>query len=130
MTDLWASDNVMSSQYSTAVHHQGFLYGFHGREDIGTGSLRCVELKTGTLKWSQDRMPVGHVIASGDLLLVLSVEGGLSLVRASPAKYERLAQADIAGGTTRAIPALSNGRLVVRSSGSGQGEIHCLQVGQ
>ncbi len=130
MTDLWASDNVMSSQYSTAVHHQGFLYGFHGREDIGTGSLRCVELKTGTLKWSQDRMPVGHVIASGDLLLVLSVEGGLSLVRASPVKYERLAQADIAGGATRAIPALSNGRLVVRTSGSGQGEIHCLQVGQ
>ncbi|MDP7204558.1 MAG: PQQ-like beta-propeller repeat protein, partial [Pirellulaceae bacterium] len=99
LTDLWASDNVMSSQYSTAVHHQGFLYGFHGREDIGTGSLRCVELKTGALKWSQDRMPVGHVITSGDLLLVLSVEGGLSLVRASPAKYERLAQADIAGGT-------------------------------
>ena len=130
LTDLWASDDIMSSQYSTAVHHKGFLYGFHGREDIGRGSLRCVELKTGTLKWSEEGMPVGHVIASGDLLLVLSVEGGLSLVRASPGKYERLAQADIAGGTTRAIPALSNGRLVVRSSGSGRGEIRCLQVGQ
>ena len=43
---------------------------------------------------------------------------------------ERLAQADVAQGTTRAIPALSNGRLVIRTSGSGRGEISCLQVGQ
>jgi outer membrane protein assembly factor BamB len=130
LTDLWASDDIISSQYSTAVHHQGHLYGFHGREDIGRGSLRCVELATGKLKWSQDGLSVGHVIASGDLLLVLSVKGGLSLVKASPGKYERLAQADVAQGTTRAIPALSNGRLVIRTSGSGRGEISCLQVGQ
>jgi outer membrane protein assembly factor BamB len=130
LTDLWASDDVISSQYSTAVHHQGHLYGFHGREDIGRGSLRCVEMETGKLKWSEGGLPVGHVIRSNNLLLVLSVEGGLSLVKASPGKYEKLAQAKVAEGTTRAIPALSNGRLVFRISGSGRGEIRCLKVGQ
>ncbi len=130
LTDLWASDDVISSQYSTAVYHQGHLYGFHGREDIGRGELRCIEMATGKVKWSEGGLPVGHVIRSNDLLLVLSVEGGLSLVKASPGKYEKRAQAKVAEGTTRAIPALSNGRLVFRTSGSGRGEISCLKVGQ
>ena len=130
LTDLWASDDIISSQYSTAVHNKGHLYGFHGREDIGRGSLRCVEMATGKIKWSEEGLPVGHVIRSNDLLLVLSVEGGLSLVRALPGKYEKLAEATISEGTTRAIPALSNGRLLIRTSGSGRGLLSCLKVGQ
>ena len=28
---LWASDEVLSNHYSTSVHRDGYLYGFHGR---------------------------------------------------------------------------------------------------
>ena len=130
VTSLWASDEIMSSQYSTAVHHQGYLYGFHGREDVGSGSLRCVDVAKGTVKWSADGLKVGHLIRSGDLLLVLSVDGSLSLVKASAQAYEKLAQANVAQGATRALPALSQGRLVLRISGSNRGEIVCLEVGE
>src|SRR5207253_2339047 len=30
---LWAEDNVLSNHYATSVHHQGFLYGFDGRQE-------------------------------------------------------------------------------------------------
>ena len=32
---VWARDGVMSNQYATCVLHEGHLYGFHGRADIG-----------------------------------------------------------------------------------------------
>ena len=54
LTDLWASDDVLSNHYATSVHHDGYLYGFHGRQEFGP-SLRAVELRTGKVRWSQDR---------------------------------------------------------------------------
>src|SRR5207247_81873 len=27
---IWASDEALSSHYATSIHHNGFLYGFHG----------------------------------------------------------------------------------------------------
>jgi len=44
---LWSNDNTLSSQYSTPVEHNGFLYGIHGREDVGVAELRCIETATG-----------------------------------------------------------------------------------
>ena len=46
--ELWSSDEVLSSHFGTSVHHDGFIYGFHGRQDIPPpAELRCVELATG-----------------------------------------------------------------------------------
>ena len=32
LTGLWTSDDVMSNHYATSVYHDGYLYGFHGRQ--------------------------------------------------------------------------------------------------
>jgi outer membrane protein assembly factor BamB len=125
---MWANDESLSSQYSTPVEHNGFLYGNHGREDVGVAELRCVELSTGRVAWSKKDYGVAHLIVGGDKLLIQKVDGQLALATADPTSYRELASARVAPAPTRALPALSNGRLFIRS-GSGGGELTCLTVG-
>lgn len=125
---IWTNDNTLSSQYATPVEHNGFLYGIHGREDQGVAELRCVEAATGKVRWKKADFGVAHIILAGDKLLILTTDGQLFLVAADATKHRELAQARVAPTVTRALPALSNGRLFVRS-GSGGGELTCWEVG-
>ena len=125
---LWANDDTLSSQYSTPVEHEGFLYGNHGREDIGVAELRCVEAATGKVRWSQQGFGVAHAILADGKLLLQTADGKLILAAADPTKYRELASARVATKPTRALPALSAGKLYVRT-GEGGGELLCLQVG-
>jgi outer membrane protein assembly factor BamB len=125
---VWANDDTLSSQYATPVEHQGFLYGSHGREDIGEAALRCVEVATGKVRWSQEAYGVAHVILVGDKLLIQTTTGRIALAAADPAKYRELAAMQLTDQATRALPALANGRLYVRS-GRGGGEVICVPVG-
>jgi outer membrane protein assembly factor BamB len=123
---LWANDDSLSSQYSTPVHRQGYLYGIHGREDIPPAHLRCVELNSGKVMWSQDDFGVAHVIAAGDKLLLLTVGGEIVLAEASPKAYRELGRSRIAAGTTRALPALANGHLYCRTGD----KLLCVQLSE
>lgn len=125
---IWTNDNTLSSQYATPVEHNGFLYGIHGREDQGVAELRCVEAATGKVRWKQTEFGVAHIIVAGDKLLIQTTNGQVFLAAADTAKYRELAKARVATTVTRALPALSNGRLFVRS-GSGGGELVCWEVG-
>lgn len=111
----WANDDTLSSQYSTPVIRDGYLYGTHGREDGPAADLRCVELKSGKKMWSEGGFGVAHPILAGDKLLLLTVEGELVLAEASPTSYRELGRATIAKSTTRALPALANGHFYCRS---------------
>ena len=128
--NVWANDDSLSSQYSTPVEQGGFLFGIHGREDIPPADLRCVEAATGKVRWSQSNYGVAHLILADGKLVIQGVEGHIALAAADPAKYRELASAQIARGSTRAIPALANGRLYIRASNSGGGELLCIQVGK
>ena len=128
---LWANDNTLSSQYSTPVEQNGFLYGTHGREDIGVADLRCVEAATGKVRWTKAGTGVANLILADERLLIVGVSGRLALARANPAKYEELATFDLVQDVSRALPALAAGRLYVRTgSGDAGGQLHCLAVGQ
>ena len=126
---VWSADDALTSQYATPVEHNGFLYGTHGREDVGVAELRCVEAATGKVRWTRPGYGVAHVICAGDHLLIVGVAGRLALAKASPARHEELASHELVDDVTRALPALSAGRLFVRS-GSGGGKLHCVQVGE
>jgi outer membrane protein assembly factor BamB len=126
---VWSSDDVLSSQYTTPVYYKGFLYGNHGREDVGVAELRCVEAATGKVRWKQPDYGVAHLILAGDKLLIQHADGRLALALATPDKYQQLASATITREPTRALPALANGRLFVRT-GSGGGELICLELGK
>ncbi len=129
-TTVWSSDDVMSSQYGTAVHRDGFLYGIHGREDQGVAELRCVEAKSGKVQWTVDGFGVAHLILAGDKLLILKVNGGLVLAAAAPERFRKIAEASISSDTTRALPALADGRLFVKTNRGNGGELQCLVVGK
>ncbi|MDX1944113.1 MAG: PQQ-binding-like beta-propeller repeat protein [Pirellulaceae bacterium] len=126
---LWASDDVLSSQYATPVPRDGFLYGIHGREDQGGAELRCLEAATGKVRWSEADFGVANLILAGDKLLLIGAGGKLALARATPERYTELAQHQVVRDVARALPALSAGRLYVRT-GSGGGELICLAVGE
>jgi outer membrane protein assembly factor BamB len=114
LSALWASDEAMSNHYATSVHHEGYLYGFHGRQEFGP-SFRVVELRTGKVRWSQDQFRAGSVTLAGDRLVILREAGELILAAAVPDAFRPLARAQILPGTLRAYPALSDGFLFVRN---------------
>ena len=42
----------MQCHWNTPIHHAGYLYGCSGRH-TANGELRCIELATGKVMWSQ-----------------------------------------------------------------------------
>ena len=114
LTPLWASDDVMSNHYATSIYHDGYLYGYHGRQEFNP-SFRAVELRTGSVRWSEDRFRAGTVTLAGDHLLILRETGELILADPSPDRFRPIARAQILDPTVRAYPALANGYLYARN---------------
>jgi outer membrane protein assembly factor BamB len=127
---VWANDDTLSSQYNTAVEDRGYLYGIHGREDVGVAELRCVELASGQVKWSKEGFGCAHAILAGDKILLVGVRGKLTLIAANPNKYEELGSGDLGRHDFRALPALSGGKLYARTSDANSGELMCIPLGK
>lgn len=115
---VWSGDEQLTLQFTTAVHRDGFLYGLHGRHDFPGGTeLRCVELKTGKVRWSKSGLSGANVLLAGDQLLVLTENGQLIRIAATPEKFSETARAQILGGGVRAYPALADGLFYARDKG-------------
>jgi outer membrane protein assembly factor BamB len=115
LTELWASDEVLSNHYATSVHHQGVLYGFHGRQEFGP-TLRAVDLRTGAVKWSQEQFRAGSILLAGERLVILRESGELVIAPATPQAFRPLARAQILQGTVaRPYPAIADGILYARN---------------
>ena len=114
LTSLWSSDDVLSNHYATSVHHDGYLYGFHGRQEYGP-SFRAVELRTGAVQWSEDRFLAGSVTLAGERLVIMRETGELLIAAAAPDAFTPLARAQILPPVVRAYPALAGGLLYVRN---------------
>jgi hypothetical protein len=111
---IWSGDDILSNHYATSVHHNGFLYGFDGRQEYGC-NLRCVEEATGKVKWSEDGFGAGTLMVANDELLILSEKGELIRAPASPVNFKRAARAQILPFGVRAYPALADGLYYARS---------------
>jgi outer membrane protein assembly factor BamB len=114
LEEIWSSDKAISSQYNTPVRVGDFLYGTHGRSDVGTAQMRCVEWKSGAVKWNEAKFGVASVIAVDGGILALTEGGDLVRFDASPDGYKERARAAILKKPTRAAPALADGRLFAR----------------
>ena len=112
---LWSSDDALSNHYATSVHHDGLLYGFHGRQEYGP-SFRAVELTSGTVQWSEDGFQAGSVMLADDRLVIVRETGELLIAAAAPDAFTPLARAQILPPVVRAYPALAGGRLYVRNA--------------
>lgn len=113
---LWESDDVLSSQYTTPVLDSSVLYGIHGRQDAGAAALRCVDPVGRKVLWKVDGFGYASLILADGKLIILKTDGELVLARADRRKFQELSRTRIFTDTTRALPALSNGRLLVRDT--------------
>jgi outer membrane protein assembly factor BamB len=123
---LWASDDLLSTQYATCITDRGVIYGIQGRDDVGRTSLRAIDPDQQKVLWQKDDFGYGTLLKADGKLLAQKTEGLLVLLRCDPARYVELASAQIFTTKTFALPALSAGRLYVRDDHT----LKCLDLGR
>jgi outer membrane protein assembly factor BamB len=123
---LWASDDVLSTQYATCVDDHGLLYGINGRDDVGRASLRLIDPEKQKIVWQKDDFGYATLLKAGGKILAQRTDGTLVLFKCDPDHYVELASASIFSTKTFALPALSAGRLYMRDDHT----LKCLDVGR
>ena len=111
---VWQNDDSMSCHYGTPVLRDGHLYGYHGRQETGA-ELRCVEWKSGKVKWTHDKFGAGSIVLVGNRILMVREQGQVVLAEANPGGFKGVAVHKAFESTVRAYPALAGGVLFVRS---------------
>jgi outer membrane protein assembly factor BamB len=107
--EVWRSIR-MKNQFTSSVLHDGYIYG------LDDAILACVDAATGDLKWKGGRYGYGQVVLASGHLIVLTEQGELALVRATPERHEELARFPALEGKTWNHPAMSAGILLVRNA--------------
>jgi outer membrane protein assembly factor BamB len=109
-TERWTSKGL-KPYFNDFVVHKGHAYGFDG------AILSCVNLATGERVWKGGRYGNGQMVllAAQDVLLVLSEEGEIALVRATPDGYAELSRVPGIDGKTWNHPVLVGDVLLARN---------------
>jgi outer membrane protein assembly factor BamB len=110
VAERWTSENL-NPYFNDFVVHNDHAFGF----DYST--LACIDLKDGTGNWKGGNYGHGQLILLADqnVLLVLSEQGELALVSATPDQFKELARFPALEGKTWNHPVLVNDVLLVRN---------------
>jgi outer membrane protein assembly factor BamB len=120
---VWQNKSLRN-QLNSSVLLDGFLYGIDG-DTSGRTRLRCVELKTGAVRWETEGLGCGSLTAAGGKLIVLSERGELVVAPASPEKFQPSARTKVLDGKCWTVPVLANGRIYCRNA---DGDLVCVDV--
>lgn len=116
--EVWRSKN-MRTYLSNCVLWKGLLFGFDDKQ------LRCLDWRTGEVRWSSPKIGLGSLILADERLIALQEDGTLRIVEASGDAYRSVAEVKILAGRCWSAPALADGRLFVRNAA---GSLICLDV--
>jgi outer membrane protein assembly factor BamB len=105
---VWENINL-KTKFNSPVVHNGHVYG------LDEGILTCVDLATGERRWKGGRYGYGQVLLASNHLIVTTDAGDIVLVKADPAGYAEVSKFSALTGKTWNVPALANGRLLVRN---------------
>jgi outer membrane protein assembly factor BamB len=102
--------NQMCSHFASPVRRGDYLYG------IDDSRLCCLNLRTGKVQWTQAGINKGTLIRVNEFLLVLSENGKLVLLDASPERNSPRAEArPFREGRCWTMPVLADGCLLLRN---------------
>jgi outer membrane protein assembly factor BamB len=109
--ERWLSDGL-NPYFNDFVVHKDHAFGFDG------SVITCIDLKDGKLKWEGGRYGHGQLVllSDQDLLVILSEQGELALVKATPDQFTELARFKAIEGKTWNHPVLVGDTLLVRNS--------------
>jgi outer membrane protein assembly factor BamB len=107
--EVWSTKR-MKTRFNGAVYDQGFIYG------LDEGILACIDATNGELKWKGGRYGYGQLLLASGHLIVLTEDGDLVLVKASPEKLQEVSRVSVLNGKTWNYPAMDGGRLLVRNT--------------
>jgi len=121
---IW-ENKILRSHLSPAVLIAGYLYGSDDDCYRPNATFKCVELKTGEVKWTEKTGFVSLMAADGKLI-VLNARGELLAVEATPEAFKPISRAQVLGGKCWTTPVLANGKIYCRNAA---GDVVCLDVG-
>lgn len=123
----YSGESLLSSQYATPIAYGDVVYGSDGREDMGSASINCVDVRNKKLLWTESGYGITHLIGFQDKILGVTLDGRVVLFEVNSKAFQALAQAELPPGMYRALPAFSQGTLVVRHSDGPQSEIRAFR---
>jgi outer membrane protein assembly factor BamB len=118
------TNKPLANHWSTPVVKDGYLYGMFQFKEYGNGPVKCVDIKTGAVKWEQPGFGPGQVILVGNRIVALADNGDLVTFDATPASYHETSRAKVLDGKCWTTPIVSNGMIFARSTK----EAVCLDV--
>ena len=107
-TQVWSSKRL-KARFNGPVLHGGYIYG------LDEGILTCIDVATGEQKWKGGRYGYGQLLLASGHLVILTEDGDLVLVRATPERLDEQAHFTALSGKTWNYPAMSDGVLLVRN---------------
>ncbi|MGE4053964.1 MAG: PQQ-binding-like beta-propeller repeat protein [Vicinamibacterales bacterium] len=105
---IWENQR-MKNKFTSSVLHEGYIYG------LDESILACVDAATGEVQWKAGRYGYGQIMIAGDRLIVLTEDGEVVQVRATPERHEELGSFQAIEGKTWNHPVIADGRLLVRN---------------
>ena len=115
--EVW-QNNTMKNKFNSSVLHEGYVYG------LDEGILACIDVRTGERKWKGGRYGFGQLLLADGHLIVLTEQGKVVLLKATPESHQEVASFSALSGKTWNNPALADGRLIVRN----QTEMACYDL--
>jgi outer membrane protein assembly factor BamB len=106
--EVWRNTR-MKNRFASSVLRDGVIYG------LDESILAAVDAQTGEQKWKGGRYGYGQLLLADEHLIVLTEDGDLALVRATPERHEELSRFHVLDGKTWNVPAIADGYLLVRN---------------